>query len=41
MGCLEWAILGDRGRAMQDSGYELPRILIPRTWVNEKALTSL
>src|SRR5215216_3020392 len=27
--------LGHRGGAMQDLGYELPRILIPRTWVNK------
>ena len=34
-GCLEWVILGVSGRAMQDLGYELPRILIPRTPVNK------
>jgi hypothetical protein len=34
-GCLEWVILGVSGRAMQDRGYELPRIPIPRTLVNK------
>ena len=29
---------GYRGEAMQDLGYELPRILIPRTSVNKKRL---
>jgi hypothetical protein len=28
-------ILGYRGASMQDLGYELPRIPIPRTWVNK------
>jgi hypothetical protein len=28
-------ILGCWGVAMQDLGYELPRIPIPRTWVNK------
>jgi hypothetical protein len=28
--CLERVILGYRGGAMQDLGYELPRILIPK-----------
>jgi len=28
---LEGEIAGDRGEAMQDLGYELPRIPIPRT----------
>jgi hypothetical protein len=32
--CLERVILGYRGGAMQDLGYELPRIPIPRTRVN-------
>jgi hypothetical protein len=32
---LEGEIAGDRGEAMQDLGYELPRIPIPRTWVNK------
>ena len=34
-GCLESVILGYRGASMQDLGYELPRILIPRTSVNK------
>jgi hypothetical protein len=33
--CLERVILGYRGGAMQDLGYELPRIPIPRTPVNK------
>jgi hypothetical protein len=33
-GRLEGAFQGYRGRAMQDLGYELPRIPIPRTRVN-------
>jgi hypothetical protein len=33
--CLERVILGYRGGAMQDLGYELPRIPIPRTSVNK------
>jgi hypothetical protein len=33
---LEGEIAGDRGEAMQDLGYELPRILIPRTPVNKR-----
>jgi hypothetical protein len=32
---LEGEIAGDRGEAMQDLGYELPRIPIPRTPVNK------
>jgi hypothetical protein len=31
---LEGEIAGDRGEDIQDLGYELPRIPIPRTWVN-------
>src|SRR5215211_7253648 len=34
-GCLEGCFQGYRGEAMQDPGYELPRISIPRTWVNK------
>ena len=34
-GCLERVILGHRGVVMQDLGYELPRISIPRTPVNK------
>ena len=34
-GHLEGVILGVSGRAIQDLGYELPRILIPRTTVNK------
>jgi len=34
VGCLGRVILGCGGGAMQDLGYELPRILIPRTPVN-------
>jgi hypothetical protein len=34
-GCLERVFSGVPGRAMQDLGYELPRIPIPRTWVNK------
>jgi hypothetical protein len=30
-GCFQ----GYRGEAMQDPGYDLPRIPIPRTWVNK------
>src|SRR5215208_4048409 len=33
-GRLDGCFQGYRGEAMQDLGYELPRILIPRTWVN-------
>jgi hypothetical protein len=33
-GCLEGCFQGCRGEAMQDLGYELPRIHIPRTSVN-------
>src|SRR5215213_3450265 len=33
-GCLDGCFQGYRGEAMQDFGYELPRITIPRTWVN-------
>jgi hypothetical protein len=32
---LEGEIAGDRGEDIQDLGYELPRIPIPRTWVNK------
>src|SRR5215208_5784596 len=35
-GCLEGCFQGYRGGAMQDLGYELPRILIPRTRVNKE-----
>jgi hypothetical protein len=34
-GRLEGGIPGVSGRAMQDLGYELPRISIPRTSVNK------
>jgi hypothetical protein len=34
-GCLDGCFQGYRGEAMQDLGYELPRILIPRTPVNK------
>jgi hypothetical protein len=34
-GCLERVFSGVGGEAMQDPGYELPRIPIPRTWVNK------
>ena len=34
-GCLEGCFQGYRGEAMQDLGFELPRILIPRTSVNK------
>ena len=34
-GCLDGCFQGHRGEAMQDLGYELPRILIPRTSVNK------
>jgi hypothetical protein len=34
-GCLERVILGERGEAMQDLGYGLPRIHLPRTPVNK------
>jgi hypothetical protein len=33
-GCLDGCFQGYRGEAMQDLGYKLPRILIPRTPVN-------
>src|SRR3712207_5889577 len=33
-GCLEGCFQGYRDEAMQDLGYELPRITIPRTPVN-------
>src|SRR5918994_7422375 len=33
-GCLDVCFQGCRGEAMQDLGYELPRIPIPRTRVN-------
>jgi hypothetical protein len=33
-GCLEVCCQGYRGASMQDLGYELPRIRIPRTLVN-------
>jgi hypothetical protein len=33
-GCLDGCFQGYRGEAMQDLGYELPRIPIPRTTVN-------
>ena len=32
---LDRCIQGYRAEAMQDPGYELPRIPIPRTWVNK------
>src|SRR5918992_5499313 len=34
-GRLDGCFQGCRGEAMQDLGYELPRISIPRTWVNK------
>ena|SRR5215217_956422 len=34
-GCLDGCFQGYRGEAMQDLGYGLPRILIPRTPVNK------
>ena len=34
-GCLDGCFQGYRGEAMQDLGYGLPRISIPRTWVNK------
>ena len=34
-GCLDGYFQGHRGEAMQDLGYELPRIPIPRTPVNK------
>jgi hypothetical protein len=37
-GCLDGCFQGCRGDAMQDLGYELPRILIPRTRVNKGKL---
>jgi hypothetical protein len=33
-GCLDGCFQGYRGEAMQDPGYELPRIHILRGWVN-------
>jgi hypothetical protein len=33
--CLGTVILGCGGASMQDLGYELTRIPIPRTWVNK------
>ena len=35
VGCLDGCFQGYGGEAMQDLGYELPRILIPRTPVNK------
>jgi hypothetical protein len=37
-GCLDGCFQGYRGEAMQDLGYELPRISIPRTSVNKDAV---
>ena len=37
-GCLDGCFQGYRGEAMQDLGYELRRIPIPRTWVNSNWL---
>ena len=34
-GCLDGCFQGHRGEAMQDLGYELPRIPIPRTSLNK------
>ncbi len=34
-GCLGRCFQGYGGEAMQDLGYELPRISIPRAWVNK------
>src|SRR5215208_609260 len=34
-GCLDRCFQGYRGETMQDLGYELPRIPIPRTWLNK------
>src|SRR5215212_7975652 len=36
-GCLDGCFQGYRGEAIQDLGYELPRIPIPRTRVNKNA----
>ena len=33
--CLDGCFQGCGGEAMQDLGYELPRVPIPRTWVNK------
>ena len=38
-GCLEGCFQGYRGEAMHYLGYELRRILIPRTWVNKGEIT--
>ena len=35
-GCLDRCFQGCQGEAMQDLGYELPRILLPRTPVNKE-----
>jgi hypothetical protein len=35
-GCLDGCFQGYRSEAMQDLGYELPRIPIPRTRVNRE-----
>jgi hypothetical protein len=40
-GCLDGCFQGYRGEDMQDLRYELPRIPIPRTWVNKVALASI
>jgi hypothetical protein len=37
-GCLDGCFQGYQGEAMQYLGYELPRILIPRTRVNRTKL---
>jgi hypothetical protein len=37
-GCLEQVILGVAGEAMQDLGYGLPRIPIPRHSVNKRLI---
>jgi hypothetical protein len=34
-GCLDGCFQGCQGEAMHYLGYELPRIPIPRTWVNK------
>jgi hypothetical protein len=38
--CLEGCFQGYRGEAMQNPGYELPRIPIPRTLVNKPPMVA-
>jgi hypothetical protein len=40
-GCLDECFQGYRGEAMQDLGYELPRMSIPRTRVNKEKTASV